>query len=127
MLISVDSVKSLEQIREDLPKACADHKFGVLGMHDLKAKMREKGIDYDGECLVFEVCNPLKAKRVLEENQEIATLLPCRIAAYRTGEGSTRLSTLRPTKLVELFPGDLEAVAREVEEALSAIMDQAAA
>jgi uncharacterized protein (DUF302 family) len=99
----------------------------VLGTHDLKQKMREKGVDYDRDCLVFEVCNPMKAKRVLEENQEIATMLPCRIAAYRTDEGKTRLSTLRPTRLVELFRGDLQQVAGEVEETLDAIMRQAAA
>jgi len=46
MLISVDSGKSLEQIAEDLPKACADHCFGVLGTHDLKQKMRERRIEH---------------------------------------------------------------------------------
>lgn len=127
MLITVDSEKGLDQIREALPRACAVHKFGVLGMHDLKEKMKEKGVDFAGECLIFEVCNPQKAKQALEANPEISTALPCRISAYRTPEGKTRLATLRPTLLLDMFgtPG-LEALAAEVEETLTAIMAEAA-
>ncbi|MBI2899840.1 MAG: DUF302 domain-containing protein [Planctomycetes bacterium] len=127
MLIAVDSKKSLAQLREDLPKACAARKFGVLGVHDLKEKMREKGVDYAGECLVFEVCNPQKAKQVLEANPDISTALPCRISAYRTKDGGVRLATLRPTKLIDLFgTKELQQTAREVEETLEAIMIEAA-
>jgi hypothetical protein len=32
------------------------HKFGVLGVHDLKAKMEEKGVPFTRECRIFAVC-----------------------------------------------------------------------
>ena len=127
MLLSMDSRKSLDRIREDLPRACAAHKFGVLGVHDLKEKMREKGVEYRGDCLVFEVCNPHQAKVVLEANPDISTALPCRISVYSTPDGKTRLSTMRPTALIDLFDSrELRTVAEEVEEALHAIMKEAA-
>jgi uncharacterized protein (DUF302 family) len=127
MLISIDTRKPLDRIREDLPAACAARKFGVLGVHDLKAKMAEKGVSYSGDCLVFEVCNPHQAKKVLEANPDVSTALPCRISAYTTPDGRTKLATLRPTALIDLFKTrEMREVACEVEETLHAIMKEAA-
>ena len=127
MLYSVDTEKPLAKLREDLPKACAARKFGVLSVIDLKEKMKEKGVEYGGECLIFEVCNPQKAKQTLEANPEISTALPCRISAFKTKDGKTRLSTIRPSKLIDLFGTvELKQLAGEVEEALTAIMSEAA-
>ena len=127
MLYSVDTDKSLAKIREDLPKACAARKFGVLSVIDLKEKMKEKGVEYGGECLIFEVCNPQKAKTALEAAPEISTALPCRISAFKDRDGKIKLSTIRPTKLLELFgSAELKQVAAEVESTLTAIMSEAA-
>lgn len=124
LLIEMQSDKTMAQLREDMPKAAQAHKFGVLGVHDLAAKMKEKGVEYSGEVLVFEVCNPLKAKAVLEKAPQASSLLPCRISAYKGPNGKTVLSTVRPTRLIGGFavPG-LEAVAAEVERDLAAIMN----
>lgn len=127
MLYSVETQKSLAKLREDVPKACQVHKFGVMSVIDLKEKMKEKGVEYGGECLIFEVCNPQKAKQTLEVNPEISAALPCRISAFRTKEGNIRLSTLRPSKLVELFASvELKQLADEVEETIKGIMNEAA-
>ena len=126
MLHIVESKKTLADVTRDLEQAVARHKFGVLGVHDLKAKMAEKGVPFDRECRVFEVCNPHQAKKVLEANLEISTALPCRISVYQEGE-RTKLATIKPTALIALFasPG-LREVAREVEATLEKIMVEAA-
>lgn len=127
MLVTVDSDKTIEDVREALSRACAAHKFGVMGVYDLKEKMKEKGVDFAGECLIVEVCNPLKAKQALETNLAISTALPCRISVYRTPDGKTRLATIRPTLLLEMYGNpELAQLAREVEETLKAIMTEAA-
>jgi uncharacterized protein (DUF302 family) len=111
---------------KDLEAAVARHKFGVLGVHDLKAKMADKGVTFDAECRIVEVCNPQQAKNVLEANLEISTALPCRISVYQQG-GITRLATIKPTALLDLYStSGLQVVAREVEAALEAIMKEAA-
>jgi uncharacterized protein (DUF302 family) len=128
MLLARDSKKTVDRLATDLEAACARHKFGVLGVHDLKAKLREKGQEFATECRVYEVCNPAAAKRVLDTNLEISTALPCRISLYEAGRGTTRLATLRPTMLLDLFRTPaLKEVAREVEATLVAILDEAAA
>lgn len=127
MVYEIASNKTLEQIDSALKDSASRHKFGVIAMHDLKAKMKEKGVEFSKECLIYEVCNPQQAKRVLEANASISTALPCRISVY--GEsGSYRLATLLPTKLMEVFhsPEDIQNVAREVEEVLLQMMREAA-
>ena len=126
MLHVVDSMKPLERLIADLEQAISRHKFGVLGVHDLRAKMAEKGVSFARECRVFEVCNPHQAKKVLEANLEISTALPCRISVYEEG-GKTRLATIKPTALIGLYPNpELKGVAQEVETTLVLIMDEAA-
>ena len=126
MLHIVESRKPLDRVARDLETAVARHKFGVLGVHDLRAKMAEKGVAFDRECRVFEVCNPHQAKKVLDTNLEISTALPCRISVYEEG-GVTKLATIKPTTMIDLYatPG-LKDVAREVETTLEAIMAEAA-
>lgn len=126
MIYRVKSKKTLADVARDMEAACQKHKFGVMGVYDLKAKMNEKGVEFDRDCMIFEVCNPQQAKKVLERNTDISTALPCRISVYRAG-GEIVLATLKPTEMLALFdaPG-LESVAREVEEAIFAIMREAA-
>ena len=126
MLHIVESTKPLARLVADLEQAVTRHKFGVLGVHDLKAKMAEKGVPFAWECRNFEVCNPRQAKKVLEANLEISTALPCRISVYEEG-GKTKLATIRPTALIELYRNpELKGVAEEVEDTMVRIMAEAA-
>jgi uncharacterized protein (DUF302 family) len=126
MLHIVESTKPLARVVADLEQAVTRHKFGVLGVHDLKAKMAEKGVPFDRECRIFEVCNPHQAKRVLETNLEVSTALPCRISVYEEG-GKVKLATIRPTALIGLYGTvELRSVAEEVEDTMLTIMAEAA-
>ena len=126
MLHVVESRKPLERVTTDLEEAVARHKFGVLGVYDLKAKMAEKGVPFGRECRIFEVCNPHQAKKVLEVNLEISTALPCRISVYEQG-GITKLATIKPTAMIALYASpDLKGVAEDVETTLERIMAEAA-
>lgn len=126
-LLTTASALPLETVCQRLPEISMQHQFGVLGVHDLRQKMTSKGVPFDRECRVFEVCNPRHAQKVLTENIAISAALPCRIAVYPEG-GRTVLATLKPTALLTLFsaPG-AAAVAREVEDTLVRIMAEAAA
>jgi len=127
MLMTATTKKSVDEVAERLPEACTAHGFGVLGVHDLRAKLQEKGQDYDRPCLVFDVCNPVQAKRVLTADPNLSAVLQCRISAFEDEEGRTRLVTVRPTRMIELFGAALQDVAREVELTLEAILNDVAA
>lgn len=120
----VESGLSVQEAALLLPDAAQRQGFGVLGSHDLKAKMSEKGLAFENDCLVFDVCSPKQAHTVLTADMRVSTALPCRIAIYRDG-GTTKVAAIKPTALLELFQTPkLRAVAEEVERAVFAIMDE---
>ena len=97
-----------------------------MQVHNLKETMAKKGVEFARECLIFEVCQPQQAKKVLDENMSVSTALPCRISIYEEG-GKTILATLKPTTLLAMFNmPQLKAVAQEVEDTIVKIMQKAA-
>jgi uncharacterized protein (DUF302 family) len=127
MLFEIESAKTIDQVCEDLEKAVVEHKFGVMTVHNLKETMKKKGVGFERECRIFEVCNPHQAKRVLEQNMKLSTALPCRISVFTEGK-KVKLATLKPTALILQFNvPELQSVAEEVEETLIEIMRVAAA
>ena len=110
-----------------LPEIAQQHKFGLLGIHDLKEKMAAKGLTFDRECRVFEVCNPQQAHDILTGDITVSAALPCRISVYADGKG-TALSTIDPLALLGLFGGNSAeeaGIAKDVKTTLLAIMDEA--
>lgn len=126
MIYEVATQRGLAEIDTRLHEAVARHKFGILTIHNLQETMQKKGVEFANVCIIYEVCNPLQAKKVLEANGAMSTVLPCRISVYGK-DGALRLATIRPTSLMRMM-GDssLDLVAKEVEETLFAIMDEAA-
>lgn len=125
MLFKVESKKTIDQVCQDLERAVVEHKFGVMTVHNLKETMKKKGVEFDRECRIFEVCNPHQAKNVLEKNMGLSTALPCRISVFTEGD-IVILATLKPTALVSQFNvPELQPVAKEVEETLIQIMKEA--
>ncbi len=126
MLHIVESTKTIETVTRDLEEAAKRHKFGVLHVHDLQQKMREKGVDFPRACRILEVCNPQQASRVLSQNMAVSMALPCRISVYEEG-GRTKLATMLPTAMLAVFPGAdaLQAVAADVEREILGMMDEA--
>jgi uncharacterized protein (DUF302 family) len=109
-----------------LQAAVQANRFGVMQVHNLKEIMVKKGVEFAHECLIFEVCQPQQAEKVLDQDLSVSTALPCRISIYEQG-GKTILATLKLTALLAPFNvPQLEPVTREVEDAIVKIMKEAA-
>ncbi|TAN07596.1 MAG: DUF302 domain-containing protein [Rhodanobacteraceae bacterium] len=120
------SQKTFAAATADLDGAVKRHQFGVLHVHDLGATLRSKGIDFKGECKVFEVCSPKAAAQVLGIDMDMNMALPCRISVWRQ-DGQTRIGMIEPEKMLAMLSSDpaLAAVAREVGEATRRMIDDA--
>lgn len=126
MLYEKTSQKTMAEIELALRDSAARHKFGVIHVHDLQKTMKDKGVEFSRQSMIFEVCNPHQAKKALEANGAVATALPCRIAVYERGENLV-LATLLPTAMMEIFHAQgLGTVAEEVEAVVKAIIDESA-
>jgi uncharacterized protein (DUF302 family) len=126
MLIKLPTEKTVSAAADALQAAVKANHFGVMQVHNLQETMVKKGVEFAHECLIFEVCQPQQAKKVLDENMSVSTALPCRISIYEEG-GKTVLATLKPTTLLALFDTpQLKSVAQEVEDTIVKIMKEAA-
>ena len=103
----VETEKTVEQAVEDLKQAVINNKFGILHVHDLKATLNKKGVDFVNECRIFEICNPEQANAVLANDMSLNMALPSAI-----------LSSLSDSE-------QLKTIAKEVESVINTIIDQA--
>lgn len=126
MFITMRTRKSLGDVRQRFEEAAAENRFSVLGVHDVGERLRAKGLSFDRKFYVYEVCNPVAAKKVLDKNIRIGTALPCRVTIYTDGE-EVVLETLKPTSMLAMFAEpSLDGTAREIESAIEAMMSTAA-
>ena len=116
MYYVVESDKSFDQASADLAVAIKRNGFGVLHIHDLGSTLRKKGVSFEEQCKIFEVCNPVQAAKVLSTDMRLNMALPCRISVF-TENGKTRIGMIHPAKMLSTLSKDpvLSEVAEEVE------------
>ena len=126
MYYIVDTDKGFEQAAADLEAAVKRNGFGVLHTHDLGTTLRSKGIEFDEECRILEVCNPKQASKVLSADMRLNMALPCRISVY-TEKGQTKIGFIKPAQMLASLSDDpaLAETAREVEEKITLMVDEA--
>jgi uncharacterized protein (DUF302 family) len=126
MYYIVESKKSFEQATADLSAAVTGGGFGILHVHDLAATLRSKGLVFEQQCRVFEVCNPLQAAKVLATDIRLNMVLPCRISVYTDG-GKTMLGLIKPVAMLTALSDDpaLAEIAQDVQTRTMRMVDQA--
>ncbi len=126
MYYTVDTNKSFEQASLDLDTAVKRNSFGVLHIHNIGNTLRSKGVAFEEECNVFEVCNPGQAAKVLSSDMRLNMALPCRISVY-TEKGKTKIGTISPVQMLAMLSQDaaLSPVAREVEDKVIQMINEA--
>lgn len=73
---------------------------------NMQEKLKEKRIDFNQRYHILEVCNPIEAKRLLEENSIVGYCLPCKIAVYYDDEGNTKIGLPKPMALIGMTRSD---------------------
>lgn len=126
MYYIVNTSKSFSQAASDLESAVIRLGFGVLHVHDLGTTLRSKGVEFNEECKVFEVCNPAQAAKVLAADMRLNMALPCRISVF-TEKGKTKIGLIKPVQMLSALSQDaaLAQVAKEVEEKTIQMVDEA--
>jgi len=126
MYFILESAKPFEQAAADLEEAVTRNGFGVLHIHDLGNTLRSKGIAFEGQCRVFEVCNPAQAAKVLALDLSLNMALPCRISVYTEGT-RTKIGFIKPVQMLAALSSDptLAQVAQEVEAKMTQMVQEA--
>jgi uncharacterized protein (DUF302 family) len=126
MYYIVATDKSFDQASADLESAVKNHGYGVLHVHDLGGTLRSKGLAFENECKIFEVCNPSQAAKVLSIDMRLNMALPCRISVF-TEQGKVKIGLIKPAQMLSTLSQDmaLAEVAKEVEEKTMQMVDEA--
>lgn len=126
MYYLVESSKTFEQAAADLDAAVKRNGFGVLHVHDIGNTLRGKGVSFEPQVRIFEVCNPGQAAKVMAADLKLNMALPCRISVY-TEDGKTHIGMIKPSGILSSLSQDatLAAVAREVEAQTIRMIDEA--
>jgi len=126
MYYIVETKKSFDEASADLDSAVKRHGFGVLHVHDLGSTLRSKGIAFEEQCKVFEVCNPAQAAQVLSTDMRLNMALPCRISVF-TDKGRTKIGLIKPVQMLAALSKEaaLVQVSEEVETKTIQMVDEA--
>ena len=126
MYYIVETDKSFDQASADLESAVKRNGFGVLHIHDLGATLRTKGVLFEEQCKIFEVCNPNQAAKVLSTDMRLNMALPCRISVF-TEASKTKIGLIKPLEMLSALSQDaaLIEVAKEVERNTIQMVEEA--
>ena len=65
MLYTIKSRKLIAEVQRRLEESAARNKFGILTVHNLRETKKKKGVEFNSDCWIYEVCNLGQAKKVL--------------------------------------------------------------
>jgi uncharacterized protein (DUF302 family) len=116
---------SIELVVSRLKDNLESTNFGILWELDLKDKINSKGIEFENDYLIFEICNPQMAKEILNIDLDIGIFLPCKIVVY-TENSETIIGMAKPTMLVDLVDASARKIAVGLENELKKLIDTVA-
>ena len=121
---TVKTGKNTDSVIQELTSNLKEIGFGILGTLDFKDIFQKKGIKYDNEYKLLEVCNPQAAKQALDSDPDIGLLLPCTISVY-SKDGQNYISLAKPSSLLSLSSKtDLEEMGKQIEQNLIEVIDK---
>lgn len=126
MIYSKHSSHTPQEIDSRIRQSAQRHKFGVLNVLDIKSTLQSKGIDFQKDCRIYDVCNPQAASQALAADMSASVVLPCRISVFADAHGAT-IATVRPTDLLKSTGlTGVDDLARHIESEIQAIIDESA-
>ena len=117
------SNKSVQEVVDTINEKISDYKFGVLHIHNVKETLKSKGVEFDRECQILDICNPNHAKNFLEENMALSVVMPCKITVY-TEDNQTYISMNSLVQLVDDIHPEYVEQAQEIQETLLELIDE---
>jgi uncharacterized protein (DUF302 family) len=95
----------------------------VPAVHELDVSVRKAGREVL-PATVIELCKPDLAGRILEEDRSrvVTSLMPCRVAVYRTADGAVIVSRMNTTLMARVFGGTVTRVMAEASADSEAIL-----
>lgn len=70
------TTKTVEEALQSIKTELSNIKFGVLFELNFKEVLQGKGLEFDHDFYVLEICNPQQAKTALDQHLQVGYFLP---------------------------------------------------
>ncbi|MEA3450641.1 MAG: DUF302 domain-containing protein [Bacteroidota bacterium] len=107
MIIEDESSYNFEDSKVKFEQSVKDHNWKIPTVHDLQKTMNKFGHDVK-PVVVYELCHPDHANKILQENDEriVSSMMPCRVAIYEKADGKVYVSRMN-SALMSKFLGKI--------------------
>ena len=122
MYYVVESDKSFHEASFDLEPVVQRHGLAVLHVTALGEVQLGKGIDFDDDCVFFEVCNFRMMAKLMAGDMRLSAALPWRISVFTDG-GATKIGLIQMAPMLAKSCGNAELL-DEIEATLVRIIDE---
>ncbi len=114
---------ALVEAERKVRTALQGEQFGVISEVNIQAKLKEKlGVDHPPH-KILGACNPRLAFQALQDNTDVALVLPCNVVLEEQ-DGKTTVTALLPSLVLEPFEGPkVRESALTAEAALKRVFD----
>ncbi|HET6351830.1 MAG TPA: DUF302 domain-containing protein [Coriobacteriia bacterium] len=127
MAYTVHSAKNFADTLKALEEAATAAGWTALGVHDMKARFDKKGIAWEGQISIFEMCNANFASQMALADPRFVLHMPCRAVVRELEDGVVEVSILQTTYVASLFGDEYEEMAAHVGAIVQGIIDSATA
>lgn len=117
MKLTFKTKKSVDEVIEDIQKILPNYSFGLQHIHNPPQKMREKGIQFNQECKILDICSPKIAYEFLSKDISLSCVMPCKIAVYKDKDETT-ITLNSIVKLIDDLNPDLIDIAQNAQDSM---------
>ncbi len=120
---------SAEDAEEAMKAVANEHNIKSVGDLPLSDQITSMTGEEQRMLKIFQFCNPLTAKKMVDYSDAFAAYLPCRISMVKGKDGKLRLFALNMDMMIyggKTLPDDLRKEALEVKEIILDIMKRGA-
>jgi uncharacterized protein (DUF302 family) len=93
-----------------IQEAVARQGWVLSGTRDMQKSLAKHGRPFARRVTLVEICHPDYARRVLTDNREVSTLMPCAIAVYEGDDGKVYVSKMNTGLMGKMFGGTVAEV-----------------
>ncbi|MHC4499646.1 MAG: DUF302 domain-containing protein [Planctomycetota bacterium] len=129
MLVTRESEMGFDETVAVLEKAIIENGWVVSGVLDVNKSLANKGVEFEPQVKIVQLCNPKHAKSILTGRCEVSAMMPCSFSVWTADDGKVYVSKINTGLMAELLGGDAGRimageVAREEKAILSAVVKE---
>jgi len=110
MIVTRPSRLGFEETVEAVQKGIEAQGWSSPATIDMNKSMAARGVTLEPQVRVVQLCKADYAKRVLETDRYVASLMPCAIAVYEGDDGRVYLSKMNTGLMGKMFGGTIAEV-----------------